>query len=329
MRKILIILILASFSLTIMGQTLDDLLKIADNISTLKYANEISSISGITSFDVSGYGGMTFSSSLTLFNSANATGVVSLQIFKNLGVGFGLSKNGLTLLATFEPYLYQSNADQFLANYLSDHVKLKMDVINLFFDAMNVSRTINYMSKDATDLKTQTDIALLKNQYIYDVGMIETLLSVKIQKLDFPPLNVPSNLPSSYTSYQQFTVRPQNSDLVFGSEVNLFKNPSISLSFSYSWNQNVTQPQLNMLDVQKQKYFNDIQILSRAVKIYDSKLSNLLDTYSTTYGNYLQGKSTATDVKRISDEISNTGYERDLFCIELLKEYYLYEAITE
>jgi hypothetical protein len=324
-KKLLILSVLTILPVMLFSETISDLMTVADNVSASQYVNNISSLSGITAGSVYGSGGMIFGS---LSPSLAATGSVSIQMFKNLDIGFGVSTNQITISATFDPSAYQQQEYVALSEYLSYKVKLKMDVINFFFDAMKVSSTIKYLSGQSTSLKTQTDVALLKAQYIYDMDMVEVLLNTKIKNFDFPPLNVPT-LPGTYTQYQQFEVPQQNSDLSFGTLMALSKNPSISLSFTYSWNQQPANNQPDLLDVQKSKYFNDMQILAQSVKSYDNQISALFNEYSSTYSNYLQGKSSISEVNKISKQISDLGYERDQFCIELLREYYLYEAISK
>ncbi|MGC8544771.1 hypothetical protein [Athalassotoga sp.] len=332
MKRILfIVTILSILSMAVSvvsGQTIEDLLKLADNISSINYVNNISSLAGITSFGIYGSAGSMTIGSNPL--SYIATGVVSVGIYKNLNLNVGISSNSeISISAIFDPNSYQRSQSAFLYQYISDRNKLRMDVINYFFDAMKMKTMINYESDQSTSLQNQTNVALMKSEYAYDLNMINALLNINIDNFSFPALNVP-NIPKTFTPYYQYTQPSQNSDLSFGINGSMLQNQSSSFSISvqYSWNQTSQQTVQNVENVQKKKYFDDMNILANFVNLYDSKLNGLLKTYSTVYGNYLQGKATSADVKSISNDISQYGYERDMFCIELLREYYLYEILN-
>lgn len=325
MKNILLILMVSIALATMaLGQTIEDLLKLADNISSINYVNNISSLSGITSFGLYGAAGAITIGSNPL--SYVATGVLSVGIYKNLEVNVGItSASELSISAIFDPNAYQRSQSTFLYKYIGERNKLKIDVINYFFDAMKMMKMVNYESTQSTSLQNQANVALMKSQYTYDLNMINVLLNLNMKNLSFPALNVPE-IPKTFTPYYQYAEPSQNSDLSFGLNGSIFQNQnaSFSISVQYSWNQTSQQIVQNVENVQKKKYFDDMSILANIVNLYDSKINGLLKTYSIVYGNYLQGKATSGDVQNVSNEISKYGYERDMFCIELLKDYYLY-----
>lgn len=309
-------------------QMIGDLLKLADNISMMSYVNDISALSGVTSFGIYSAAGANTIGTNPL--SYTATGIVSVGIYKNLNLNFGIATNKeISVSAIFDPNSYQNAQTKALYRYLNDKTKLKMDIVNYFFDAMKMRTMINYESGQSTALETQTNVALMKSQYSYDLNMINTFLNLNMKNLSFPPLDIP-NIPTSFTPYTQPVMPSQNSDLYFGLNGSILQNQnaSFSISVQYSWDQTSKQMIVNVENVQKQKYFDDMNILANYVKLYDIKLNDLLKVYSTLYGNYLQGKVSASDVKSASNEISKYGYERDMFCIALLREYYLYEVLN-
>ncbi len=328
MKKFLFALIFLSLGIIAFGQTIEDLLKLADNISSINYVNEISSLSGVTSFGLYGAAG-----SVTIGPnpiSYVATGIVSVGIYKNLEVNLGISSNSaLSISAIFDPNAYQRSQSEFLYQYINDKNKLKIDVINYFFDAMKMMTMINYESTQSTSLQNQANVSLMKSQYAYDLNMVNALLNLKMNNFSFPALNVP-DIPTTFTPYYQYAEPSQNSDLSFGLNGSILQNQSatFSISVQYSWNQSSQQIVQNVENVQKKNYFDDMNILANVVHLYDSKINGLLKTYSNVYGNYLQGKTTSADVQNISNDISKYGYERDMFCIELLKDYYLYEILS-
>jgi len=329
LKKISFVLIALSLGITMaFGQTIEDLLKLADNISSINYVNDISSLSGVTSFGIYGSAGSVAIGSNPI--SYVATGIVSVGIYKNLKVNVGISSdNELSISAIFDPNSYQRSQSAFLYRYISNKIKLKIDVINYFFDAMKMITMTNYESAQSTSLQNQANVALMKSQYAYDLNMVNVLLNINMGNFSFPALNVPE-IPKTFTPYYQYNEPSQNSDLSFGLNGSILQNQNASLSFSvqYSWDQTSQRTVQNVENVQKKKYFDDMSILSNVVRLYDSKINGLLKTYSTVYGNYLQGKTTYTDVKSISNDISRYGYERDMFCIELLRDYYLYEVLS-
>lgn len=309
-------------------QTIDDLIKIADNTSMLTYVNDISSLSGVTSFGIYGAAGANTIGTNPL--SYTATGIVSLGMYKNLNLSVGIATNKeISISAIFDPNSYQKDQTKALYRYLNDKIKLKMDIVDYFFDAMKMMTIINHESAQSTSLETQTNVALMKSQYSYDLDMINTLLSLHMNNLSFPPLNIP-NIPTSFAPYVQYAMPSQNSDLYFGLNGSMLQNQnaSFSISVQYLWNQRTEKIETNVENVQKKKYFDDMNVLAHYVKLYDTQLNDLLKRYSTLYGNYLQGKASASSVENISNEISKYGYERDMFCIELLREYYLYEVLN-
>ncbi len=329
MKKFTFALIFLSLGIIVLGQTIEDLLKLADNISSINYVNEISSLSGITSFGLYGSAGAVKIGPNPL--SYVATGIVSVGIYKNLEVNLGISSNSaLSISAIFDPNAYQRSQSEFLYQYINDRNKLKIDVINYFFDAMKMSRMINYESAQSTSLENQANVALMKSQYAYDLNMINALLNLKMTNLSFPPLNVP-DIPTTFTPYYQYAKPSQNSDLSFGLNGSILQNQNanFSISVQYSWNQSPQQTIQNVENVQKKKYFDDMNILANVVHLYDSKINSLLSTYSNVYGNYLQGKATYAQVQSVSNDISKYGYERDMFCIELLRDYYLYGVFNQ
>lgn len=327
MRVLVFILIGLSISVIVLAQSIDDLLKIADNVSAINYVKDISSFSGITSFGLSGLvGGANVGNVL----SYTATGLINVGIYKNLNVNFGISSNN-TLFASmiFDPTLYQKANEKSLYDYQNNKLKLKMDIINYFFDALKMDTMINYQTGKSTALQSLANIELMKSQYAYDLKMISALLNIKVEKLSFPPLSVPP-IPSTFTPYDQYVNQPQNTDLYFELSGSIDQNKSANFSFSvnYSWGKQPNQVSTNIEDIQKQKYFDDMHILASYVKLYDAQINNLLSAYSKTYGNYLAGRASAKDVQSISAQISEYGYERDLLCVELLREYYLYEVMS-
>ncbi len=327
MKKFVFILIGLTVAIVIMGQSIDDLLKIADNISSINYVRDISSFSGITSFGLSGIAG---GSAIGNGMSYSATGIVSIGIYKNLNLNIGISSNSALFASLiFDPTLYQRSEEKAFSSYQSERLNLKVDVINYFFDAMKMNTMINYQTGKSTSLQNLANIDLMKSQYAYDLKMLGALLNVKIDKLSFPPLSVPQ-IPSNFTPYNKYTPQPQNTDLYFTLNGSIEQNQSANFSFSvnYAWNRVSNNPSQNLENIQKQKYFDDIHILASYVKLYDAKINDLLQSYSTIYGNYLAGKASASDVNAISDKINRYGYERDLLCIELLREYYLYEVMN-
>ncbi|MGC9140469.1 hypothetical protein, partial [Athalassotoga sp.] len=237
--------------------------------------------------------------------------------------------NALFASLVFDPTLYQKSEEKAFSSYQSERLGLKMDVINYFFDAMKMNTMISYQTGKSTSLQNLANIDLMRSQYTYDLRMLGALLNITIDKLSFPPLSVPK-IPSSFTPYNSYTLQPQNTDLYFTLNGSIEQNHSanFSVSVNYSWNKVSNNVSQNLENIQKQKYFDDIHILASYIKLYDAKINDLLQTYSTVYGNYLAGKASANDVNSISDKINNYGYERDLLCIELLREYYLYEVMN-
>jgi len=327
LKKFAFIFITLMIGVVVMGQSIDDLLKIADNISSINYVRNISSFSGITSFGLSGIAG---GSAIDTGMSYSATGIVNIGIYKNLNLNIGISSNNALFASlVFDPTLYQKSEEKAFSSYQSERLDLKMDVINYFFDAMKMNTMISYQTGKSTSLQNLANIDLMRSQYTYDLRMLGALLNITIDKLSFPPLSVPK-IPSSFTPYNNYTLQPQNTDLYFTLNGSIEQNHSanFSISVNYSWNKVSNNVSQNLENIQKQKYFDDIHILASYIKLYDAKINDLLQTYSTVYGNYLAGKASANDVNSISDKINNYGYERDLLCIELLREYYLYEVMN-
>ncbi|BBJ28601.1 hypothetical protein [Athalassotoga saccharophila] len=327
MKKFVLIIIGLAIGIVIMGQSIDDLLKIADNISSINYVRDISSFSGITSFGLSGIAG---GSAINSGMSYSATGIVSIGIYKNLNLNIGISSNNALFASLiFDPTLYQKSEEKAFASYQNERLNLKMDVINYFFDAMKMNTMINYQTGKSTSLQNLANVDLMRSQYTYDLRMLGALLNITVDKLSFPPLSVPQ-IPSNFTPYNKYTLQSQNTDLYFTLNGSIEQNQSanFSISLNYAWNKPSNSVSQNLENIKKQKYFDDIHILASYVKMYDAQINSLLQSYSTIYGNYLAGKASAKDVNSISDKINQYGYERDLLCIELLREYYLYEVMN-
>jgi hypothetical protein len=323
-----VLILFAIFLTPLWAQSLEELLNRANEISNLNYARSLSSLSGITNVDMQGKGGVVLSTAPTFVG----TGTMSVEISKSLSFNTTLSNNGVNVSLKFEPFKYEELSNEFLKEHLSKKIKLKFKVIDLFFDAMKRQRKINQLTSESTALQNQAEIALETSAYDYDVEALNTLLKTKIGKLEFPKLNVPK-LPERYTPYRSLKNSKRDSTLSLGVDADFSTDMKLEAFLNYSWNPTDSNSKDNtdedLLDVQKRKYFRDIHILSSIVEAYDKHLSKLFEKYSDIYGKYLDGKATSNEVNDISRQISITGYSRDIYCIQLLKEWYFYTYFGE
>ncbi len=321
MRKILLLSgILSLFVMFCFGQSIDELLSLAEEVSNLDYANSLSSISGITDFN-GNLEGM-----ISVPNSLGATATITLEISKSLQMRASISNEKTSVYFDFDPSKYDQISKSILFDHLENKTKIKMEVVNLFFDAMLNERKINQLSSEGTSLRNETEVSLSNSKYAYDLDMINTLLKTDIKVLDFPPLNAP-NVPNEYTSYRSMKSRNSASNFSFGLGVDFSTQLEFKASLGYEWKPRVYKKNEDILGVEKAKYFNDMQVLSKFVKRYDDEISKLFKTYSKVYGNYLDGKVSIKDVQSISAKISSLGYERDTYCIRLLEEWYSYKVL--
>ena len=324
MRKTIVLVGMIVFFFVIpFGQTIDELLSLANNISNLKYVQSLSAITGISGWrtDLGG--------SLSLPLSISGTATAEMTISQSLKFGMKVSNNEVGFFATFEPFAYQRAVNKILYDHLNEKTKLKIKIIELFFNAFQDSRTITQLSSDGTSLKNETEIELLKSKYTYDIQMINAILGTQISALTFPALNIPK-IPKRYTPVFLPKLQSNNSNFSLGGSVDFMsqtKHLKFGISLNYSWNSPIKKESKSFLNVVREKYFRDIHILSQSVRIYDNELSKLFDLYSKIYGEYLNGKNSLKDVKDISKQISSLGYERDMYCIKLIEEFYLYKAI--
>ena len=326
MKKTIVLIGMIVFFFVIpFGQTIDELLSLVNNISDLKYAQSLSAITGISGW------GTDLGGTLSLPFSISGAATAEMTISQSLKLGMKVSNNEVGFFATFDPFAYQRAANKILYDHLNEKIKLKIKIIELFFNAFQDSRTITQLSSNGTSLKNETEIELLKSKYTYDVQMINAILGTQISALTFPTLDIPK-IPKRYTPV--FLPKPQsnNSNFSLGTSVDFMsqtKQLKLGISLNYSWNSTINKEAKSFLNVAREKYFRDIHILSQSVRIYDNELSKLFDLYSKIYGEYLNGKSSIEDVKNISERISSLGYERDMYCIKLIEEFYLYKAIGD
>lgn len=307
------------------GQTIDELLSLANNVSNINYAQSLSAVSGISGW------GINLGGTLSLPPSLAGTVTTKIEVSKSLKIGINLSNEEISLFATFDPLAYQRISNDILYKHINKKIRLKMKIIDLFFDAYRSARTINQLSSEATSLKNETEIYLLKSKYTYDVQMINALLGTQISSLKFPTLEIPK-IPENYVP--NILPKPQNENSNFSisgsmSFLNSSKQLEFKVSLNYDWIPKIEKESANLLDVEKRYYFRDIHILSESVKAYDNKLSKLFKLYSKVYSNYLAGKCTIEEVKNVSSQISSLGYERDMYCIKLIEEFYLYKSIGD
>ena len=317
--------IIVLFAVIFFGQTIGELLSLVNNVSNIDYAQSLSAISGINYWSVDLGGSLSFPPSLA------GTATTEIEVSKSLKVGINLSNDEMGIFATFDPFAYQQASDKILYEHINEKIKLKMKIIDLFFDAYRSDRTVDQLSSESSSLKNETEIYLLKSKYTYDLQMINTLLGIRISKLKFPTLEIPK-IPENYTpsNFQ----KPQNNDSNFSINgymgfLNQSKQMDFKVSLNYDWSPKVKTKAKNFFDVEKRRYFRDIHILSGFVKAYDGKLSELFKLYSKVYSDYLTGKCSLEKVKNVSSQISSLGYERDMYCIKLLEEFYLYKAIGD
>ncbi len=307
------------------GQTIDELLSLVNNISNIDYAQSLSTVSGISGWSVD-LGG-----SLLLPTSLAGTATTKIEVSKSLKIGVNLSNEKIRLFATFDPFAYQRASNNILYEHINKKIKLKIKIIDLFFDAYRNARTISQLSSEATSLKNETETYLLKSRYTYDVQMINTLLGIQISNLKFPTLEIPK-IPENYTPITFPKPQIEDSDFSINGSMD-FSNSSKQLEFkvslNYDWSPKIKKESRNLLDIEKRRYFRDIHILSKSVKAYDNELSKLFKLYSKVYSDYLAGKRTIDEVKNVSNQISSLGYERDMYCIKLIEEFYLYRAIGD
>ncbi len=321
MRNLLLIFGIFSFFVAVLfGQGVNELLNLAEEVSNLNYANSLSHITGVTGFSGE-LNGM-----LSISNLPGATATMTLEISKSLQVKASLSNEKTSIYLNFDPSAYEGISNSILFDHLESKIKLKMEIVNLFFDAMLNERKINQLSSEGTSLMDETEVSLSKSKYAYDVDMIDTLLNMNIKTLDFPPLNVP-NIPNEYTPYHAIKSRNSASNFSFGLGVDFSTQLEFKASLGYEWRPKIKEKSEDLLGVAKARYFNDMRILSKFVRMYDKKISDLFKTYSKAYGDYLSGKVSIKEAQAISKNISSLGYERDLYCIRLLKEWYSYKVL--
>jgi len=313
-----------------LAQSIEELLDLANEVSNLSYADALSNLVGVSGISVNG------ESDLTLSTSPTLTGVATLdvELSKSLHLTATLSGEDFGVALKFKPFEYESVSDEILLKHMSDKVKLKTEVIDLFFDAMLKKREINQLSSQSTSLQNQSEIALDTSAYDYDVEVLGKLLSVHLKELDFPKLNIPK-IPQKYVPYAFQSITRNEPNLSIGIKAEYSKNLSLEAFLSYSWNSDVTlksqseNVESELLNTKKEMYFRNIHILSTIVKAYDKRISKMFEDYSQTYGEYLNGKASKSKVESISHQISLLGYERDLYCIKLLKTWYLYTYFGE
>ena len=323
MKKLLLLFVLFSFFvISFFGQSVDELLNLTEEISNLDYASSLSSISGITDFSGS-LDGM-----FSIPKSVGATATVTLEISKSLQMMASISNERTSMYFNFDPSKYDQNSSSILFDHIKSETKLKMEVVNLFFDAMLNERKISQLSSEGTSLKNEVEVSLASSKYTYDLDTINTLLKANIKALDFPALNVP-DIPKKYIPYLNMKSKGSASDLSFGLGVDFSTQLEFKASLGYEWKPRTEKKSENILGVEKARYFNDMQVLSKFVKKYDDEISRLFKTYSKIYGDYLDGKASIKDVKSISAKISSLGYERDLYCIRLWEEWYFYKVLGE
>ncbi len=321
MRKILLLAgILSFFVMFCFGQSIDELLNLAEEVSNLDYANSLSSISGITGFNGN------LDGVISVPNSLGATATITLEISKSLQMMASISNERTSVYFNFDPSKYDQISNSILFNHLESKTKLKMEIVNLFFDAMLNERKINQLSSEGTSLRNETEVSLANSKYAYDLDMINTLLKTDIKVLDFPTLNVP-DIPKEYIPYRSMKSQNNASDFSFGLGVDFSTRLEFKASLGYEWKPKIDKKDEDILGVEKARYFNDMRVLSKFVKRYDDEISKLFKTYSKVYGDYLDGKASTKDVQSISAKISSLGYERDTYCIRLLEEWYSYKVL--
>ncbi len=331
MNRITILILMALIVITasqLMAQSIEELLDMANEISNLNYANSLSSLSGITSFNLNGEGKSVISSPITFCASTT----FNVELSKALSFNTSLSNDGLNISLKFTPSRYEELSNEILETHMNEKMKLQNKVINLFFDAMKKKRNITQLTSEGSSIKNQAEIALNMSAYTYDLDALSALLKTDVKDLKFPKLNVPT-IPKDYVPYTTGKYSKKNSSFTIGMDTDFSKSMSFGISFEYAWNSSFQRDDLtsseDLLNAQKEMYFRNIHVLASVVKAYDERLSKLFNDYSTTYGKYLNGNATKNEIKKISEEISKLGYQRDLYCIELLREWYLYTYFGE
>lgn len=323
MKKLLLLFgFFSFFVMSFFGQSVDELLNLAEEVSNLDYANSLSSISGITDFSGN------LDGIISVPKSVGATATITLEISKSFQMMTSISNEKASMYFSFDPSKYARTSSSILFDHIASKIKLKMEVINLFFDAMLNERKINQLSSEGTSLKNEAEVSLASSKYAYDLDMINTLLKSNIKALDFPTLNVP-NIPKKYIPYRSMKSRRSALDFSFGLGVDFSTQLEFKASLGCKWKPENEKKNEDILGVEKAKYFNDMQVLSKFVKKYDDEISKLFKIYSKVYGNYLNGRASLKDVKSISAKISSLGYERDLYCIRLWEEWYSYKVLGE
>ncbi|WP_036223726.1 hypothetical protein [Mesoaciditoga lauensis] len=319
----LLIVLFTIFGTSLWAQSLDELLNLANDVTNLNYAKSLSSLSGITKTNMEGESGLTFSSTPTI----NGSATFDIEFSKSVELAAVLSNNGLEISLKFNPTEYDELSNEMFVDHMSEKMKLKSKVISLFFDAMLRQRNVIQLSSESSSLQNQAKITLEMSAYDYDLETLGSLLSIKLVKLDFPKLNIPK-IPETYVPYSPANSKGNDSDLSFGIKADFSNTLNLGAFFNYSWNPKVQNDNSNyenkLLEAQKRRYFRDIHVLSKIVEAYDKHIAGLFELYSNKYGEYLNGKATKKEVDEVSNQISLTGYERDLYCIRLLKEWYLY-----
>ncbi|WP_456399142.1 hypothetical protein [Mesoaciditoga sp.] len=331
MKRITILILMTLIVITasqLTAQSIEELLNLANEISNLDYADSLSSLSGITSFDLDGEGKSVISSPITFCASTT----FKVELSKALLFNTSLSNNGLKISLSFTPSRYEKLSNEILETHMNEKMKLQNKVINLFFDAMKKKRNITQITSEGSSIQNQAEIALNMSAYNYDLEALSALLKTNVKDLKFPKLNVPP-IPKDYIPYTTKKFSKSDSSFTVGMNADFSKNTTLGISLGYAWNpsfqENALTSKEELLNAQKEMYFRDIHILASVVKAYDERLAQLFNDYSNTYGKYLNGNATKTEVKKISEEISKLGYQRDLYCIELLREWYLYTYFGE
>ncbi len=318
MRKFFVFFLLCMLSVAFWAQSLKEILRMADNVTTLNYARELSGNFGITALSID------MSGNTTLDGTLNGTATTVVQFSKSLQLETVFSSQKVGISLKFDPFSYEDDAENIAYEEMSAGMKLRQKVINVFFDAMKVQREISQISSNATSIDTQAKVALLQSEYTYYLNLLSTLTGSKIEHLEFPKLIVPE-IPNSYTPYTPQEKKEKKFDLVMGINASFSQTLKIGVSMKYSWLSNGDKTyRPNVLDVEKRHYYTDIRILASVVREYDKRIASLFNEYSNVYGEYLNGQATGGEVKSLSNEISQTGYIRDVYCIKLLREWYLY-----
>ncbi len=323
MKKFFILCVLFAVSVPLVAQNIKEIIQMADNVALLNYTHAMAQNFGVTAADFSAKANVILGSDL----SGNATAM--MEFSKSLEIQAAISKNEFGITLSFDPFSYTDSTEKLVREEMSSKMKIRREVIDVFFDAMKISRELEYLSHYATSLSAQAKIALLKVGYSYDLNLLSVLVGEKIKRLEFPDLNVPK-IPGEFSPHVLSRDTNRNYDVRFQISANFSRTLTLGVGIKYSWSPK-SEPYYvpNVLNVEKERLYMDLKVLANVVKEYDKRIAALFKKYSQIYGDYLNGQSTKKEVDNISNEIAQTGYVRDIYCIKLLKTWYLYTYFGE